>query len=151
MKSVVFAAVAAISFSGAAQADSRLVMAVPPVSEMRVTCEYVQGQISPLQIFLPSNPPMNGRDFFFEFKNTQTGITTTRLAFVKQQGSAMMGGPQPHYFPGLAAGVYDVTVSRAGFANGQRVAATEHGQFVFKGLTIPNTYSTGGKGTGCRF
>jgi hypothetical protein len=127
-----------------AQADITMEMRPPQVSKFVVTCEYVNGVVSPLQIHI-AEKRLSLSPYEITITNVQSGLSRTvvptRSAFVSDVGIFPI--------PSLQPGIYDVRVSwRKGFP--EPLEKPDKGMFFFKGLKIPNITSTGGRGTGCQ-
>jgi hypothetical protein len=125
-----------------------MVMNVPRVAKLVVTCEYIAGAASPLQMHVEGAGP--GVPFIVEFRNAQTGLSHRMRPAEKPVGSAYQVSPKVFYFPLLQPGIYDVMVSWIAVQNGVPVPDTSKAMFHFKGLKIPNITLTGGRGTGCQ-
>ena len=127
-----------------AQADFTMEMRPPQVSKLVVTCEYINGVVSPLQIhiaekFITLSP------YEITIVNVQNGLLRTVVPTRKSHDLGVSIFP----IPSLQTGIYDVKVSwRKGFP--EPVEKPDKGMFFFKGLKIPNIMSTGGRGTGCQ-
>lgn len=134
--------------SSPAQGDSTMAMKAPPVVQLKVTCEYVGGAVSPLQMhFEIGQQPWN--PFIVELKNVQTGVEHKAKPFMKP-GFATMSSAMILYFPLMQPGIYDVTVGWKKRVNNIDIVDLSQAIFVFKGLKIPNITLSGGKGTGCQ-
>jgi len=131
--------------TASARADSTIPVGAPPVVELTVTCEYIEGAVSPLQMRVEGFGP--GVPFIVEFKNVQTGASH-RMRPVEKRWTP--GSPKLLYFPLLQTGTYDVMVSWIAEQNGVIIPDTSQAMFLFKGLTIPIIKLTGGRGTGCQ-
>lgn len=128
-----------------AQADWTMDMRPPKVTKFVVTCEYVDGVVSPLQIHIAETYPWE-RGYKIEFINMQTGLSQT----VVPKRIALISGVGIFPIPSLQSGIYDVKVAwRKGFP--EPLEKPDKGIFLFEGLKIPDIKSTGGRGTGCRF
>ena len=118
------------------------------MTEIRVACRAVPGGYSPLQILLPQETSQILAPYYFEFRNTQTGVVSRGIPYAPRPQTM---GPAFFYFPALPPGTFDLTVSWLAGPAGAQVPAAGRGQFLFKGLTIPSTHSTGARGSGCGF
>jgi hypothetical protein len=134
--------------AAAAQTHSSMVMRPPRVVKLAVTCRYIGGAISPLQMEVEGAPGAYV-PLIVEFRNVQTGVSHTMRPVAEAMGSAVMG-PHPLYFPTLQPGIYDITVGWTAMRNNVVVLDTSQAMFLFKGLKIPTIRLTGGRGTGCQ-
>ena len=127
-----------------AQADFTMEMRPPQVSKFVVTCEYINGVVSPLQIHIVEKS-LTLSPYEITIMNVQNGLLRTVVPTRKSHDLGVS------IFPilSLQTGIYDVKVSwRKGFP--EPVEKPDKGMFFFKGLKIPNIMSTGGRGTGCQ-
>ena len=130
-----------------AQADSTRELRAPPVAKLVVTCEYIGGAVSPLQMHVEGFGMMLGNPFIVEFDNVQTGLSHTVTPARQATDGSRMG---LYHFPLLQPGIYDVTVAWADWSNGVAVPDTSRAMLLSKGLKIPTIRLTGGRGTGCQ-